>query len=146
MLPAGREEAQDWAHALDRVANSIATNERLQRKVAEAMATYQKRLAVIESKFEASVVFGETTRAYLYMQQRFVKVEDGNHRDEAHREDMSSSHVQVHHNLDCQSILVECGEALEIQIQIHSPRSGTAPKLADREQLQCSADRTRSAV
>ena len=96
MLPAGPEEAQDWVQTLDRDANNISTRERHQRKLAEVMATNQESLAVLETKFEASVIYGETTRAYFAeacenMQKRFVKVEeDGNRGDEAHREDMSS--------------------------------------------------------
>ena len=34
MMPAGPEEARDWAAALDRVANSMATHERHQRSAA----------------------------------------------------------------------------------------------------------------
>ena len=56
MLPAVPEEAPDWAQALDRVANSIATHERHQRK---HVATYQERLSVLETKFAASVIYGD---------------------------------------------------------------------------------------
>ena len=52
MMPAGPEEAQDLAHALDRDANSIATDARQQRKVAEVMAIYQERLAILRSTIE----------------------------------------------------------------------------------------------
>lgn len=121
-MPAGPEEARDWAAALDRVANGMATHERHQRTVAQSMAAYQERLAVLELKLEEAVACRETTRSYLSeacgnMLTKFVKVEDMTQRDEPHREDMSSLQICVHHNLDGQSILVARVEALEAQIR-----------------------------
>ena len=63
MMPAGPEETQDWADDLDRVANKMATNEKHQRTIAQYMATYQERLAVLETKTEEAAVCGDTTRS-----------------------------------------------------------------------------------
>ena len=65
MMPAGPEEARDWAAALDRVANSMAKHKRHQRSVAQAMAAQQERVAALEVKLEEAIAYGELTRSYL---------------------------------------------------------------------------------
>ena len=107
MMPAGPEEARDWAAALDRVANSMATHERHQRSVAQGIAAQQERVAVLELKLEEAVAYSELTRSYLTeacgnMQSRFVEVESLAQRDETNREDLSLLQVGIHHNLDFQ--------------------------------------------
>ena len=64
-MSAGPEEARDWPDALDRVANSMATHERQQQTVAQAMAAYREQLAVLEIQFGEAVVYGETPRSDL---------------------------------------------------------------------------------
>ena len=122
IMPSGPEDTQYWNDALDRVADNMTTHERHQRTVAQAMAAYQERLAVLELKLEEAVAYGEKRRSYLSeacgnMLTKFVKVEDMTQRDETHREDMSSLQIGVHHNLHGQSTLVARVEALETQIQ-----------------------------
>ena len=65
MMPAGHEEARDWAAALDRVANSMATHERHQRSVAQAMRAQQERDAVLELKLDEAIAYSWLTRGYL---------------------------------------------------------------------------------
>ena len=55
MMPAGPEEARDWAAALDRVTISMATHERHQRSVAQAMAAQTERVAVLKRKLEETL-------------------------------------------------------------------------------------------
>ena len=86
MMPAGPEEARDWAAALDRVADSMATHERHQRSVAQAMAAQRERVAVLELKLEEAVAYSELIRSYLTeacgnMQTRLDEVEDLAQRD-----------------------------------------------------------------
>ena len=121
-MPAGPEEARDWADTFDRVAKTMAAQQPHQRTVAQAMAAYQERLAVLELKLEEAVAYGETTHSYLSeacgtMLTKLVKIEDMTQRDATHREDMSSLQVGIHHNLDRRSILVARIEALETKIQ-----------------------------
>ena len=122
MMPAGPEEARDWAEALDRVANSMGTHENHQRSMAQAMAEQAERVAVLERKLEEVTAYGELTRAYLSeacgnMFTKFVKIEDMAQRDEKSREDLSALQVGIHHNLECHSVVAARLEAVEVQLQ-----------------------------